>query len=352
MIYIILCLLIILGIVFPRSKYVLIFDILVISLIIGLRPYTATDYNNYWIEYNTASLIQTSKADFPGYNLLMRFCQYLGLSFNQFIIIIAFLSIILMIIGMLKLGKYVPFALSLFLIYPFAHEAVQMRTFLADSIVWCALPMLLVDQQNKIKNMRSKGLFFILTYIASTIHTLCWFYIAIAIIYLLFRDNKRYLTIIFATAIAMILLVRIGAFNIFLASASSSDKLSHWIEGSTNYGIVLYGTISLVIYIMIKYTTQSDLMKVNDLSMLKIQTNIQKFSACILLIIPFFTYDITFDRLWRIFLGLLYLESGEYLYSSKGLRWKKVVYVFCLISVIVTSFVLENEIYIIHTLMR
>ena len=350
MIYIILCLLIILGIVFPRSKYVLILDVLVISSIIGFRPYTATDYANYWVEYNTAPLIQVSRADFPGYNILMRFFQYLGLDFNQFVVVIAFLSVILMVTGMLRLSKYVPFALSIFLIYPFAHEAVQMRTFLADSIVWCALPMLLIDHQNKAKNIQSKSMFFILTYIATTIHTLCWFYIIVAILYLLFRNSKKYLTVIFTIAGLMLILAHTSLLSVALTSVSSSDKLDHWTEGSTGLGMVIYAVISLLIFIMIKYSTNSAMVLEGKITK-QLNQNIQKFSVSILLIIPFLTLDITFNRLWRVFLGILYLVSAEYLYGNGKLSGKKILYIITLIIIMIIMFLLENEANILRTIM-
>ena len=350
MIYIILCLLIILGIVFPRSKYVLILDVLVISSIIGFRPYTATDYANYWVEYNTAPLIQVSRADFPGYNILMRFFQYLGLDFNQFVVVIAFLSVILMVTGMLRLSKYVPFALSIFLIYPFAHEAVQMRTFLADSIVWCALPMLLIDHQNKAKNIQSKSMFFILTYIATTIHTLCWFYIIVAILYLLFRNSKKYLTVIFTIAGLMLILAHTSLLSVALTSVSSSDKLDHWTEGSTGLGMVIYAVISLLIFIMIKYSTNSAMVLEGKITK-QLNQNIQKFSVSILLIIPFLTLDITFNRLWRVFLGILYLVSAEYIYGNGKLSGKKILYIITLIIIMIIMFLLENEANILRTIM-
>ncbi|WP_288489219.1 EpsG family protein [uncultured Limosilactobacillus sp.] len=350
MIYVILCLLIILGIVFPKSKYVLIFDVLVISLIIGLRPFTATDYTNYWVEYNTAPLIQASRADFPGYNILMRFCQYLGLSFNQFIFVIAFLSVILMVTGMLRFSRYVPFALSVFLIYPFAHEAAQMRTFLADSIVWCALPMLLIDHQNKIKNIQSKSIFFILTYIATTIHTLCWFYFIVAILYLLFRNSKKYLIVIFIIAGLMFILVHTSLLNVALTSVSSSDKLDHWTEGSTGLGMIIYAVISLLIFIMIRYSTNS-VMTLEGKITEQLNQNIQKFSASILLVIPFLTLDITFNRLWRVFLGILYLVSAEYIYRNDKISAKKILYIIVLTIIIITMFLLENENSILRTIM-
>lgn len=351
MIYVILSVLIIFGFIFPKSKYIVILDVLVLGLIIGLRPYLATDYSNYWVEYNNAALIQASQADFPGYNILMRTCQSIGLSFTQFIILLAFLSLILMVSGMFRISKYIPFAFSLFLIYPFAHEAVQMRTFLADSIVWCALPFLLIDHKNKINNLCSKSCFFIFTYIASTIHTLCWFYILVALLYLLFRNNKHYLLIIFYVIVSMMILVHTNILSNILTLISSTDKLNHWIESSTGFGAIVYVIISIIIYCLSRFLTNEIIKDNTSTSSMYLILNIQKFSIGILLIIPFLTYDITFNRLWRVFLGMLYLISGEYLYNNHKLSKRKLVYILGLISLILLMFLLENESEILKTLM-
>ena len=351
MIYAILSVLVILGLIFPKSKYIVVLDVSILGFIIGLRSYLATDYNNYWIEYNNATLIRVSQADFPGYNLLMRICQSIGLGFNQFIIVVAFLSLILMVIGMLKVSKYVPFAFSLFLIYPFAHEAVQMRTFLADAIIWYALPFLLIDYKDKYKNLYSKGCFFLLACVATTIHTLCWFFIMVAFIYLIFRSNRHYLLVIVSTITFMLVIIKTNVLSNILTIISSSDKLDHWIEGSVGLGAVIFIIISIIIYILLWYSSNKIIENSVSDSLTHIQLNIQKFSAGIILIIPFLTYDITFNRLWRVFLGMLYLTSGEYLYSDHKLSKKKLLYVLIIVLLIAIMFILENEAEILRTLM-
>lgn len=350
MIYIILSILIILGLIFPKSKCVIILDILTLGIVIGFRSYLATDYVNYWDEYNTASLIPFSQADFPGYNILMRACQYLGFNFRQFCVFIAFLSLILMIIGMLRISRFVPFALSLFLIYPFAHEAVQMRTFLANSIVWFALPFLLIDYPNKKKNLRKKLVFFLLIYIATTIHTLSWFYFIISIIYLLIRKYKRYFSIFISFIFLMMIFIHTNMLGRIMMSLSSSDKLNHWVEGSTSYGVLVYMIITILIYILLKYSTETIIKSGSSVWTTQTRLNIQKFSITVIAVIPFLTFDITFNRLWRVFLGLLYLLSGEYIYNNNNLKLKKVLYILSLILVVLIMFLLEHETEILNTL--
>lgn len=346
--YIILALLIVLGIIFPKNKLILIIDIVSIGLIVGLRT-NSFDYYNYLIEYNMAKTIPPVLADFPGYNIIMRWSQDMGLTFTQFVLLMAFISIILMSIGMINFSKYVPFAISLFIIYPFGHEAIQMRTFLADAMVIGVLPLLLIDRQERFKNILAKSAFFIITFLASKIHTLCWFYLAVAIIYLLFRGSKRYISLIISAIIIMVLLIRLNVLSIFMLRLSSSDKLEHWVQGASGIGIVFYVILTITMYLLIRYSVLYLVKNRNNDPSTKTKINILNYSAGVLLVIPLLMYDITFNRLWRVFLILLYLMAGEYLYRTHFSR-NKLIYIFILLAMVISMFIIENELTVLNSL--
>lgn len=349
MIYFILALLIALGLIFPKSKSVMIIDMLSLGLIIGLRT-NSFDYYNYLVEYNIAQTVPTSLADFPGYNIVMRWAQNMGLNFKQFVFVVALISIALLGIGMMRFSKYVPFAISLFIVYPFGHEAIQMRTFLADAMVISALPLLLIDYQTREHNILSKCVFFIIVFLASTIHTLCWFYLVVAVIYLLCRNNKQYILLIISTTVIMILLIRLKIFSGILLSVSSGDKLEHWVQGSTNLGSIIYAFLTILMYLLIRFAVIHTVNGMKNDSAKKIEINILNYSASVLLIIPLLTYDITFNRLWRIFLILLYLVAGEYIYSTKFNK-TKFLYMFILLIMVISMSIIENEVAILNSLM-
>lgn len=329
----------------------LILDGIIFSLVIGLRSSNAFDYYNYLVEYNEAPTIPFSSADFPGYNILMRFCINSGLQFNQFVLLVTILSVFMMLFGMFKLSKYVPFALSLFIIYPFGHEAIQMRTFLANAMVWFALPLLLIDHSDKRKNFFCKFLFFIITYIATTIHTLSWFYFMIGIIYLIVRNLKRYHLFFITGFIVLFILIHTGFIDSFVSSNLSSDKLEHWVEGTTRYGWIIYSIITIFIYLLIRYAIRYMSQAKNNQTAFRIKINILYFSEFIIFLIPLFSYDITFNRLWRIFLGLLYLISGEFLYN-KQIKHGKLMYGITLFTVLFLIFCIENEFSVLNSFLR
>ena len=346
--YFVLALLIALGLFFPKSKLVIVIDIVVLGLIVGLRT-NSMDYYNYLLEYNLAQTVPPSLADFPGYNIIMRWSQYIGLDFTQFVVVMAFISLALMITGMMIFSQYVPFALAIFIVYPFGHEAIQMRTFLADAMVICALPLLLIDHKTRMKNILSKSIFFIIVFFASRIHTLCWFYLAIAVVYLFLRNKKRYVPLVIIITIITILLIRLNILARVMMFISSSDKLAHWVQGSSGLGMIFYVFLTIVMYLLIRYSVLHIVKNETNEVSKQIRINILNYSTCILLIIPLLTYDITFNRLWRIFLILLYLMAGEYLYRTRFNR-NKLIYIFVLLAMVISMFIIENELSILNSL--
>lgn len=58
---------------------------------------------------------------------------------------------------------------------------------------------------------------------------------------------------------------------------------------------------------------------------------------------------ITFNRLWRIFLILLYLMAGVYLYRTHFNR-NKLIYIFALLAMVISMFIIENELTILNSL--
>lgn len=346
--YFILVLLITLGLFFPKSKLVIVIDVVGLGLIVGLRT-NSMDYYNYLLEYNTAQIVPPSLADFPGYNIIMRWSQYIGLDFTQFVLVMAFISFTLMITGMMIFSQYVPFALAFFIVYPFGHEAIQMRTFLADAVIICALPLLLIDHKTRMKNILSKSIFFIIAFFASRIHTLGWFYLAIAIVYLFLRRRKWYTPLIITITIITMLLIRLNVLARVMMVISSSDKLAHWVQGSSGLGMILYALLTIVMYLLIRYAVLHIIKNETNEVSKQVRINILNYSTCILLIIPLLTYDITFNRLWRIFLILLYLMAGEYLYRTSFNR-NKLIYIFALLAMVISMFIMENELIILNSL--
>ncbi len=105
----------------------------------------------------------------------------------------------------------------------------------------------------------------------------------------------------------------------------------------------------MVLYLLIRYSILNMVKNETDKVSKQVKINILSYSTCLLLIIPLLTYDITFNRLWRIFLILLYLMAGEYLYRTHFDR-NKLIYIFALLAMVISMFIIENELTILNSL--
>ena len=142
MLIIIWILLIACGILFPRSKILLWFMLSFMIVSIGCRTQGA-DYISYSLEFQWAATQKLTDVSYPGFVLVAKIAHQYGLSFESFVFTVATFSCVLFYIGIKRLTSNENLLMALFFIYPFSHELIQMRTFLADSIIISILPGIL-----------------------------------------------------------------------------------------------------------------------------------------------------------------------------------------------------------------
>lgn len=348
------------GLIFPKSKKLYICIAFYMVVAIGLRT-NSIDYDIYRVEYFKAPFIPYRLADFPNYNLLMNFCIKLGINYETFVFLIALVSTLLMLVGLYKISvlsgnAYISFALALFLIYPFGHEAVQIRTYLVDSIEMFALPYLLNTENNSFKKIRDYILYFLIVYVASGIHSIGYFFLAIGLFYILLKSIRHRIAIIIIGTAVISLLVKIGWLNSIIMSFLNSSKQDHWLESSNSslaniFVIVLTIFIWLTLHLIIRFLIGN----VTKLQNRDFVINLGMFADLSVLIIPLLLYDITFDRLWRIFLLILYLISGQYIYTtfnSRKIKIIKFIYLFLAVFFILSVYLYENEYSIVTSVLN
>lgn len=353
MIFLIVGILILLGLCFPKSKIVAIVISIAMICMVGLRSSNSVDYFFYYMEYLRAPLISYKEADFPGYNILMNIFNNFHLTFEQVAFILAIVCVVLMYIGLYNLSAnttgYISFALALFLIYPFGHEAIQTRTFLADSIVMVVLPFLIKPENKVSKQIINYIIYFLGVYLASTVHTLAYFFILVGIIYILTKSlalKKELLLVVFFSVIAVVL-VKSRILSSFIISTLNTEKQAHWVEVSdgSSLGALLPAIITVLIWYLGRFAVHYALMYSYNSNKQAYLLNIERFLNLIILIIPLMFYDITFNRLWRIFLVILFLFSGFVIYfNDKENKLERIIYTISfIILVVVISCLYEHE---------
>jgi hypothetical protein len=360
----ILIFLIVLGFIFHRSKLIAILDSVFLIIAIGYRT-TGYDLYNYYLEYSSASMISVKQANFVGYYWLMKYAQKFGLTFENFVLLVAVISVLLLFVGIYRINKEnMAFAYSLFLIYPFGHEGIQMRTFLADVLVLIAVSFLLKPKKNKKGQVINWTIYFIVCIYASTIHTLALFFIAIGLMYVLLPKISTWKSLLIS--LISYILIKQGVLSNLVGFFLTTNKLDHWLEENTSMGAWLAVFLTLVIWFLLRILITWCINNSEGVKKLYLE-NVLKFSELSIFIIPFFVFDITFNRLWRIFLLILYLYSGEYIYSNSkkpiGIKffnensqnnyiYIKIAYILTLSILLICIFIYENEGSIINSFLN
>lgn len=351
-----LVILLILGLVFPRSRILFLCQGIFIFFLIGLRVHDP-DHYIYQVEYLSAPSIYYKFADFPGWNLWMKFFINRGYAFDQFILIMAAICVVLMLIGIYKIGEklggYISFALAFFLIYPLGHEATQMRTFFADALIFLVLPFLLRDVKGLKNKILNYSIYFIVVYIATTIHTLSYFFVLVGIVFILLKSCKYELQIVIFGSIVTVILISSNVLSDILIGFLNTGKQDHWISnGTVSFGKLIPILITVIIW-WIAYIEIQELRNTSQFISIDKNNllNIQKFINTIFLILPLLSYDITFNRLWRIYLMLLYLITGMYAYSEHKENSRKKIYILILFFItIFVIFIYDSEMSILNSL--
>lgn len=327
------------GLLFRKSKIVSVLIVIFMILAIGGRT-QGGDYEIYANEYLWASKGFYNGVHYLGYLLLEMFAHQYGVEFQNFLIWIAGISSVLYFIGIRRITDNCNIVYALFFFYPFTHEAIQTRTFLADSIILCALPFLLREKKTKKQKTIDYVLFFALSAIAVSMHFLVAAYIATAILYIVLPKRGNLLKIFIGLAIVYCLIVT----NILPRIIEPlNTRVAYWLSSRTGFGVVFPIAFTFGIWILGEYIIRimrhKGMKYVGKLPL----DNVDKFKNYILFLIPLFAYDITFNRVWRLFLVLLYACIAETLYSARINRAERSLILFLAVMLIAGIFIYERE---------
>jgi uncharacterized membrane protein YccF (DUF307 family) len=221
---------------------------------------------------------------------------------------------------------------ALFLIYPFSHEAVQIKTFLADSMVLCVLPILLREKKDNKQRYIDYLIFFVVSGVSTTIHYMTIIYIACALLYI-FMPRKNNVFKIAILAILSYLAIITNILPKLLGNLNA--RVAYWLAARTSWGALIAISFTIGIWYVTKYCIEclkkAEINTIKDIPL----ENLDKFTDYILIIIPMFAYNITFNRFWRIFLILLYACVSNVLFLKRcETKYRKniLVFIFVLVS--------------------
>ncbi len=342
MLLLLMIIMIILGIFKPKSTFITIMASLSMIVIQGFMT-DGADYFIYHEEYRMSLLLLITQSDYIGWYILMNACHMLGMEYADFVLFITLVGTGLFLLGIIKLNRHSACVCSLYLIYPFAHQATQLRTFLATSIVIASLH-LLINADDKLKKRKIMA-YVLICIIAGTIHSLAYFFAVIGIIFMI-TGEKIDIYKICIIILVMLVFIKSGMMDRAMIMGSNTSKIEGWLGSKQNFGFIIPIIFTILIWWLSKWSLKNVIIEISSHSMENYYYRMMKYIDLVLLIIPLFAYDITFNRLWRVFLIIFYISIAEFLYNvqlrhNNGVQ--KMIFSILVTVVIMGVFFYEDE---------
>lgn len=198
------------------------------------------DYNSY----QNAYIYQQGKTLEFGFMLLVNISYKIGLSYSGFLVAIFLLGIFLRL-QFIKTYANVNYVFVLFLIFPFVLECVQIRTFLAISIVIFSFKYLFVEKRGNLLK------YIICIIIASTVHKLSVLFFLFIIIKS--KNIRRLMKIVIPITVFVIIYLAYNKFSVSilldLFSLVEETKADVYAKGGFSLTYILnifYVTINII----------------------------------------------------------------------------------------------------------
>lgn len=275
--------------------------------------YWSADLENYILGYERSIIVTSSR--YSGFGKFMEFFRSNGFEFDDFMKIFYIVVLMCMFIAIIQCTKNVNQVLSLYLIYSYGLDVIQMKTMIAEALALLSLCIYFSrldgieienNRLNKIKIIVFSGFLLLLS---------CSFHFSMVIIFLIwmffvfiknYRNLPRKILVVMLVSLVLVYLgfaVWMVQYASMLGVVGELDYLLQWTEKSTNYGYFLsIGFIILYLFV------RNQLLKIKSISINSVQnSNINIFLNTVIFLIPFLVLHMEFLRLFRIYMILLYI---------------------------------------------
>lgn len=228
----------------------------------------------------------------PGYYYLTKLSVLCGLSFKQFRGIIIIISLFLLYKGVRSLGINKNIVFSLYAIYPFTLDVIQLRNFISLALVIYSIQFLRQD------SYRAKVKFCIIVLLSASMHVLSLIYLILLLAnkhVVEIKWRQRLLEAMFLFFILISFAIKASGslrqlvYHIFLSF--NETKGQAYVTWGINWGFVFYwGSELLFLYIAYK---------IKDDERYRIYNNYFWINLVLAFAFPLLTVNVNFYRIYR-----------------------------------------------------
>ncbi|NQX45868.1 EpsG family protein [Paenibacillus tritici] len=341
---------ILLNVLRKKGKLVkLILSVIMISFMsfLFIGGFTNADYLNYYTAYQN----QYAPTFEIGFRFLMKICFAFGLSYDSFLLFIFIIGISLRILFIKNVAN-INYVLALFLIYPFIIEIVQVRTFLAMSIVIFSMNYLLFDKRGNVLK------YIICISLACTIHSLSVFLFPIIIIkFNRIRSLIKYIPVL--TLVIIIFLIYNGFSLSFMSGIFSkidSERASLYVTGGFSNTYILNFIYIIMNLLLAKWSiniiNNSSEFNLKDDFKAELSKKIYYINIILFIYTPFYLLSGLFFRIPRSFYiinyVLFYIASERLTKKTQNYYLYNAIIILYLIIVFILEFYVQRKVEVLY----
>lgn len=339
-------------------KHSKILTILLISFlwILFWGNYQNPDYNNYlrnynWIAFSGDTIFNSIGSEF-GFRFLMKIVSYCKVNYTVFVVIISFIGFLLIYSTVIKFTRNTNYVFVFYFFTPFFLDVVQVRNFLAMSIMIFSIRYLFIEQK------KGKIMYILAILLATTIHYSSILYLPM--IFISKTNKKKMIKLIVAVSVLGSIIILLG--NNFWPVIGDSickilniEKANIWFENRTRFGYLLFFGMQAMSFLMIRIARKNVNRNLKDGDDSQISTttvtyeqNGYKFIELLYWInifafafFPLYILDSTFTRLMRNLLLLNYIGFSFTSDSFKRGSNNKILFNFGVVIYVVVLFLIQ-----------
>ncbi|MGL5382957.1 MAG: EpsG family protein [Culicoidibacterales bacterium] len=294
-----------------------------VILFIAIGNTWNADYSGY-ANFYANSLTVVDNGLEMGFQLLMKIFSISNISYFGFLSII---FCFIMYVSIYLIKKYCSdqesiVALLLFAIYPIFLNIIQIRFFLAATIVLFAIDQLISER---------KKIFYILVLVATTLHTTALLSLLTPVLLLKNKNTiLKYSTII---TVIFSLFMFTPLFEIIITSIIGIEKYNAYFV-ATKMGLGFFVFLGLLnIFPIIIFNKYRKYIKIDDLSEI-----IEKINYVILIFSPLYYFSNSFERIPRMFILFNFIIYAK-IYGNIKNNKERSIYILVIFVHILLSFI-------------
>lgn len=257
-----------------------------------------------------------------GFVLLTKLFRNMNISFEAFVAIISFFCLVMTFTTIKLYTKNLNLVMGLYMIYPFVIDAIQLRNFIATSIVIFSIRYLL---RNNLKN-KLKYVFFII--LAGMMHQLFFFYLLFLLIDIKKRNTK--IKVIVGSSLLFSVLVFLNGNSIPLLDQIlpiSPEKYRRYFSTKLRYGFLINWSFNLLYLFLINLSKKRVSQNKNELDVSNIEryiTLVFWINVVTVVFFPLYMLNVNFYRLYRnisLINYSVYAIAIDIIVGNKGKGW-------------------------------